>query len=257
MCVEEHARRVFLSHVSEDKEIVERIAKMQVKFGVPVWYDAWEIGWGDRIVAKISEGLESCGDIIVFLSSAAVESEWVKREINSKLLDQIADKNVRILPIKLEDACAIPQLLKEYRWVSLSKPKGYYSGFEEIIRTLLPKSEAEAALVDLNAIVAEFGTESLSSQREPPSSMEPTCVYCGGPLNTWTRKRNVEDGYEYESGIQCLQCGMMYNPRERSPKCPKCNVPMIWSSMGSSEGAYGLYEDDFVYVCPKCGGNDT
>jgi len=54
MYVEEHARRVFLSHVSEDKEVVDRIAKMLVKVGVPVWYDAWEIGWGDRIVAKIS-----------------------------------------------------------------------------------------------------------------------------------------------------------------------------------------------------------
>jgi hypothetical protein len=35
-------------------------------------------------------------------------------------------------------------------------------------------------------------------------------------------------------------------------KCNKCGEKLVWTSIGSSEGADGSYEPDFYFICPKC-----
>ena len=59
---------VFLSHSSKDEEIVRAIAERLRADGLRVWFDAWELGPGDSIPAKIEEGLE--------LSQARHEQEF-------------------------------------------------------------------------------------------------------------------------------------------------------------------------------------
>ena len=51
--------RVFLSHSSEDKPFVDRLASDLEKINVGVWYDKWELRVGDSIIDKIEEGIES------------------------------------------------------------------------------------------------------------------------------------------------------------------------------------------------------
>lgn len=51
---------MFLCHSSEDKEKLQRVAAALKEAGIPVWYDEWEIAWGDSLIEKINEGLESC-----------------------------------------------------------------------------------------------------------------------------------------------------------------------------------------------------
>ncbi len=49
---------VFLSHSSEDKDVVREIANRLKSDGVRVWFDEWLVKPGDSIPAKIEDGLE-------------------------------------------------------------------------------------------------------------------------------------------------------------------------------------------------------
>jgi len=50
-------RLVYLAHASEDKDIAKPLAEGLVARGIPVWYDNWEIGYGDGLRRKMEQGL--------------------------------------------------------------------------------------------------------------------------------------------------------------------------------------------------------
>jgi hypothetical protein len=74
---------VFVSHASEDKVFVERLAHDLIIRGVQVWYAEWEIRVGESIVQKINEGIDSSGSLLVVLSEASTRSAWVGRELRA------------------------------------------------------------------------------------------------------------------------------------------------------------------------------
>jgi hypothetical protein len=49
---------VFLSHSAKDKAVVRPLAERLRQDGLKVWFDEWVLKPGDRIPAKIEEGLE-------------------------------------------------------------------------------------------------------------------------------------------------------------------------------------------------------
>jgi hypothetical protein len=52
-------KRIFLSHSSQDKDSVRRLAEDLRRVGIEVWLDEWEIRVGDQISRKIQEGLKN------------------------------------------------------------------------------------------------------------------------------------------------------------------------------------------------------
>lgn len=243
------SQKVFLCHSSQDKELVQKIATILHNVGISVWYDDWEIGWGDSIVEKINSGIESSSHLIVFLSSASISSNWVQRELSSALMQQLSRKDIKILPIKLEE-CPVPVLFKELKWISLSKPESYSSGLKIMFRSLLPEDEAENAIARLNEFLFELFSEGASYVQEKRTFL--SCPNCEGrAVRIYSEKRDAPSGFEYDKGIQCEQCGMLFRGC-KAEICPNCKSPMLWSSQGSSEGAYGKYGDDYAWECPKC-----
>ncbi len=103
---------VFLSHSSLDKPAARRLAKSLEMHGIDVWIDRGEIKVGESISGKISDGLKNCDYLIALLSRNSVESEWVKREIFSRLHSDAANAQHSILPVQLDD-CEIPPLLTD------------------------------------------------------------------------------------------------------------------------------------------------
>ena len=103
---------VFLSHSSLDKPAARRLADSLTMHGIDVWIDEGEIKVGNPISGRISDGLEKCDYLVALLSKNSVESEWVKREIFSRLHSDAANAQHSILPVQLED-CEIPLLLTD------------------------------------------------------------------------------------------------------------------------------------------------
>jgi len=106
---------LFLCHASEDKNFVERLAEFLRGNGASVWLDRWEIKVGDSIVQKVNDGLSSATHLAVVLSSRSVNKPWVKREMSSALMRQLANNSVSVIPIVIDD-CLIPAILADIKY---------------------------------------------------------------------------------------------------------------------------------------------
>lgn len=80
------------------------------KKGIKPWLDAIDILPGESIVSKINDGLMECDYVILFLSKNSVTSNWVQKEWESILWDEVGENKTKIIPVKLDD-CEIPKIL--------------------------------------------------------------------------------------------------------------------------------------------------
>ena len=104
--------KVFLSHCSLDKpRLIDFARRLREEHAIDVWLDLWEIGPGDDVVAKINEALAECQAGLIAFSQHTFSGKWVSAEISTLIHSRIED-NKRIIPVILDDAPAIPPLLK-------------------------------------------------------------------------------------------------------------------------------------------------
>jgi len=132
---EEKKWTIFLSHSSKDKKpFVNWLHKKLLSADLPVWYDKFEILVGDSITQKIAEGLEGSEFLIVVISRNAVKSNWVKAELEPKILQQIEGQEITVLPVVLGkiDPGEISLFLKGKRWIRFPR-KGSDEKFRELL----------------------------------------------------------------------------------------------------------------------------
>lgn len=102
---------VFLSHSHADKTFARRLAEDLRSAGARVWIDEAEIQLGDSLIKKISAAIDEVDYLAVVLSPTSVESEWVRREVEIALNEEIAGQTVKVLPLLLL-TCEIPAFLR-------------------------------------------------------------------------------------------------------------------------------------------------
>lgn len=74
---------VFICHASEDKESVATpLANALVKEDLKVWYDTFSLGWGDKLMKKITDGIKDSKFGIVILSPKFFEKKWPQLELD-------------------------------------------------------------------------------------------------------------------------------------------------------------------------------
>ena len=93
---------IFLSHNSKDKPFVRKLANDLRRQGFYVWVDEAEIKLGDSLIEKIREGLDRVEYVGVVLSQNSINSEWVKKEIDIAMNQEIEGKRIKVLPIMFE-----------------------------------------------------------------------------------------------------------------------------------------------------------
>jgi RNA-directed DNA polymerase len=94
------ARDVFISHASEDKnDIAKPLADALIAAGVSVWYDEYEIKWGDSLLQVIDRGLANSRYGIVILSKNFFGKRWPRRELDGLIALADAEGRNRVLPI--------------------------------------------------------------------------------------------------------------------------------------------------------------
>ena len=85
---------VFLSHSSVDKPRVARLAERLERAGFRVWFDRPSIDSGEDIVTAIEQGLERSRVLVLCMTKAAFESEWVRLERNTATFRDPTDTTV-------------------------------------------------------------------------------------------------------------------------------------------------------------------
>ena len=89
---------IFISHASEDKELIVRPLANEISKYVEVWYDEEKISVGDSLTEKINEGLSNTKFAIIVLSENFFNKEWAKRELNS-LLSKMTNNSLKVIPL--------------------------------------------------------------------------------------------------------------------------------------------------------------
>lgn len=113
------SRKVFLSHSSQDKKVVDEFFNELQKSNIKVWYDREEIVPGDSITSKINEGLHNSDIGIIFLSEnfLSKKSGWTESECNY-FIHQRMRMNKKFIVVNLGiDFSDIPPLLQDYRYI--------------------------------------------------------------------------------------------------------------------------------------------
>jgi AAA-like domain/TIR domain len=133
---------VFLSHSSRDKPRVRQLAINLRDAGLRVWLDEWMIQPGDDIYATIEQGLEYSRALILCISQAAIDSDWVKLERNTTIFRDPQNKERRFIPLLLED-CHPPDVIRRLAYIDWREESG------EIVRKLiqlcqLPKKKSKS-----------------------------------------------------------------------------------------------------------------
>jgi hypothetical protein len=114
--------RVFFSHASEDKPLVEQVyLRMQRRFPkIQGWMDKYEILGGDDLIEKIHSGIEASDRFLIFLSPHSVEKPWVRAELRKALADEIAGvKSEFIVPIKVGRISQLPPFLESRFYIDI------------------------------------------------------------------------------------------------------------------------------------------
>lgn len=95
---------VFICHASVDKQqFVNPFVRSLRAKNVSFWLDEAEIGWGDSITDKISEGLLTARHVVVFLTSAFLRRRWPAMEMKTALSREAESGDTIVLPVLAGD----------------------------------------------------------------------------------------------------------------------------------------------------------
>ena len=91
---------VFICHASEDKDAIARpLYERLVANGCKVWFDEAVLRLGDRLRAKIDEGLGRCQYGVVILSPSFFQKEWPRKELDGLVSRETSSGEKAILPV--------------------------------------------------------------------------------------------------------------------------------------------------------------
>lgn len=153
--------KVFISYSSKDKIFAEKLSRDLLKLDLDVWLDKWEIKVGDSLISKISSGLSESDYLIIILSNNSILSEWVNRELNYSLLEEINNSQIKVLPVIIAN-CNVPVFLKDKLYADFRKD--YQSGFNVLVEVLTQSEVSPAVLIK--------GVDFLSSEDKKSLCME-------------------------------------------------------------------------------------
>jgi hypothetical protein len=136
----------FLSHAHGNKDFVHKVKSDLDKAGILTWLDEFQIGIGESIRQRIDQGISSSNFLLIFMSKAAVQSEWVGREIDAAFMREIESKDTVVIPLLIED-CEISATLKSKRYIDFRND--YNNAINTLIDTLnYPRRQVLEALTD-------------------------------------------------------------------------------------------------------------
>ena len=127
---DEHGKRVFLCHSSNDKGIVRSIHDDLRRFGHRPWLDDNEILVGQSIPELIQKGLVESDYVVVCLSPAAVASTWVSEEWTARLMKDLSGGKRTILPALLAP-CELPPFLSTKKYARFDE--NYAEGLASLL----------------------------------------------------------------------------------------------------------------------------
>jgi len=135
--------RVFLSYAECDDGLARQVADALRDAGLDVWLAESEIMPGDNWAEKLAEALSHSDAMVVLLTHEALQSTWVRREIEYALGSKAYSR--RLVPVLVGSPEALPEesvpwILRRLKMIRLREPCAGSQGMQDIAETLLATS---------------------------------------------------------------------------------------------------------------------
>lgn len=128
--------KAFVSHATQDRQVVDRFTSDLRAYGVDAWYSPWEIKSGDSIPVKIEEGLEGCAFFIFVISKGSLTRPWVRMELDIAVARRNSGKLRKIIPITIDDSEDIPAIIDSLCREDFSNSAGYDSALKRVLDSI-------------------------------------------------------------------------------------------------------------------------
>jgi len=89
-------KMVFISHSTKDDRVVADIRKALERLGVEVWTDSQRMAGGDLLTPTVQDAISQASHVLAILSANAVNSPWVRKEI-----DHALELKKKVIPVML------------------------------------------------------------------------------------------------------------------------------------------------------------
>lgn len=130
---------VFISYAHEDRAAVDALIAVLDECRVTHFLDAKDIGWGASISARVGAALDEALAVLVVLSPASLQSQWVPFEVGVGCALQ-----KRILPFLTDPDLKVPGYLGDRRYLtSLDDVREFFLDPQALPRSVsTPASDA-------------------------------------------------------------------------------------------------------------------
>ncbi|WP_043472052.1 toll/interleukin-1 receptor domain-containing protein [Arthrobacter sp. Rue61a] len=171
---------LFLSHSSDDKQLVRQVMSELTLMGAAPFFDEVGVANGASIPGWIESALAVTDKFVIFWSSNSAESDWVKRELEAA---QWAFKSEpeRLLIVILDDTPRPPMLA----------PKKYIDGREGVDAVAQELLDLVRPAKMLMAIQQTLETWGIETTLIPGYGPIVGCPFCGADL------RHIKASSEY------------------------------------------------------------
>ena len=127
--------KVFVSHSHSDSELAARVSKALRNEGLDVWDPDLNLLPGDNWAAEVARALEESDAMVVLLTPDAINSPWVRREMEYALGAKRYSN--RLIPVAIGDreripAHDVPWIVRRLPWVELEDGGQVPEGVERI-----------------------------------------------------------------------------------------------------------------------------
>lgn len=128
----------FLSHAHADQAFVDRLYELLTeKAGLSIWYDAIQMTGGDSIREKLQRGIEQCRGILVVGSPEAIDSNWVRHELDIAQVERNDSRDFTVIPVRVGDA-PIDRAVKGLSWIPITPGDLGGAAVVEILKSFYP-----------------------------------------------------------------------------------------------------------------------
>jgi predicted ATPase len=139
------AHEVFISHSSENRLAADRVCAALEAAGIPCWIAPRDISPGTEWMESIVEAIEACRAMVLIVSSKAIDSPQVEREVL-----RAVNKRIPVVPFRIEQAAfskAFDYLLSVHHWFDASTPPldQHLPRLAEVVHRLLREARDRSA----------------------------------------------------------------------------------------------------------------
>lgn len=167
--------------------------------GAEVWFDEWTIRPGDSIQTAVADGISGFSTFVLVWSEAAVNSRWVRTEMEAALNRWLSGETCRLVPLRLENV-PLPQLLRSIRYVD-----GSDGNHIRVAREILGLESDMAFRMAVQEFINEAGLEFREFWGVGVLVGCPRCGAKLGSLEGW-EATDSRRGDRYV-GVRCKECG--------------------------------------------------